>query len=466
MRMPRFVVAAPGSGHGKTTVSMGLMAALKKRGLRVQPYKVGPDYIDPAFHTAVTGRPGINLDGWLLDGEYIKSMVRTYSGDVDISVIEGVMGLYDGIGSDPIAGSTAGIALLLNAPVVLVIQAKGMSCSAAALVYGMKAFQNVGIKAVIVNKPTSVNHYNTVKLAIEKNTDIKVIGYLPEHKEIELKSRHLGLVQSSETEELPVLVEKLANLIEEHIDIDALIKMAEDTNALQGSPLKKVIASEGPPRIAVAMDKAFSFYYHENLEILRRMGAHLRFFSPLKDEKLPENCCGIYIGGGYPEVFAKELEANGSIRREIKEKALDGIPVLAECGGYMYLNRSVKADNENEYGMVGIFEGRAFMTSKLQNFGYAEAAALTDTPYLKSGEKVRIHEFHKSLIQRDNEAYCVKIVKHREEQLEEWLCGMTRGKVFGMYPHIYFPSNMQIASRFVEQCKQYLKQSNDKGEGK
>ncbi len=455
MKTPRIVVAAPGSGHGKTTVSMGLMAALKKRGYRVQPYKVGPDYIDPAFHAAVTDRPGINLDSWMLDAGYIKDMVRTYSDDADISVIEGVMGLYDGMGSDPLAGSTAGVSRLLDSPVVLVIQAKGMSCSAAAMVYGMKTFKDVDIRAVIVNKPSSVNHYRTVKQAIEMNTGVKVIGYLPDQKDIELKSRHLGLVQSSETEELPLLVGKLTDLIEAHIDLEALIRIAEDTHELEGARLEKGTEVSGSPCIAVAKDKAFNFYYHENLQILRRMGANLRFFSPLEDSKLPDNCCGLYIGGGYPEVFAEELEANAGIRQEIKNKALGGMPVFAECGGFMYLNRSVEAETGEEYRMVGIFEGRAYMTNKLQNFGYAEATALQDTPFLKSGERVRVHEFHKSLLHREQEPCCVSIEKQRDGKLEGWQCGMTRENVFGMYPHLYFPANMQFASRFAEACKQY-----------
>lgn len=454
-KIPRLVVAAPGSGSGKTTFSMGLMAAFCRRGLAVQPFKVGPDYIDPAFHTAITRRNSINLDGWMLDEPYLRQMFFHYAREADIAVIEGVMGLYDGYGDDPLEGSTAGIARLLDAPVVLVMTAQGMAASAAALVYGLKEFGNVPIAGIVINKPSSPNHYRTVKQAIEKHTGIKVAGFLPKTAGIELKSRHLGLVQSSETENLSGIIDALAHLVEENVDLDYVQEMAEKSPSFAVPETFLPYGAGANIKIAVAQDKAFSFYYHENLAVLRRLGADLVFFSPIKDIVLPEDCSGLYLGGGYPEVFAREVAANTALMRDIREKADQGLPIYAECGGYMYLNQSFTDGQGETYPFVGIFDGETAMTPSLQHFGYLELEGLTDTVLFEKGDRIRAHEFHKSLIKRKDEDFCIKGSKVKNGQKVEWQCGRKYKNVFGMYPHIYFPANMDFARNFIRHCREY-----------
>lgn len=456
MLLPRLMIAAPSSGQGKTTAAMGIMATLKRRGLRVQPYKVGPDYIDPAFHTAITGQNSVNLDSWLLDSGYLKKMICTYSRDADISIIEGVMGLYDGFGSDPLEGSTAGIAKLLKTPIILVIQANGMAASTAALVYGMKEFGKCDIKAVIINMPSSFNHYNIVKKAIEEHTGVDVIGYIPKSDNIELKSRHLGLVQCCETEHLSLIIEKLADVIEDNIDLEKLLSIAGEAEELHKLPMSAE-RKNTLLKIGVAMDAAFSFYYHENLELMKRLGAELVYFSPLSDQSLPNGIGGIYIGGGYPEVFAERLSMNIDIKIELKKMAEAGMPIYAECGGFMYLNESIQSLEGNVYPMVGIFDGKAEMTERLQNFGYLELEALDDNYMLKDIESLKAHEFHKSKITRQGTAFSIKARKSRNSKLEEWCCGMSYKNVFAMYPHVYFPSNVKYAENFINKCREYLK---------
>lgn len=449
----RLVIAAPSSGSGKTTLSMGLMAAFRQMGLKIQPYKVGPDYIDPAFHQAITGCPGINLDGWMLDQSYIKKMFISYAKEADLALVEGVMGLYDGSGDSPLQGSTAGIAKILEAPVVLVMAANGMAASAAAQVWGLREFGGVNITAVVINKPSSPNHYRTVKQAIEKHTGIKVIGFLPKTEGVELKSRHLGLVQSSETKDLPEIIERLAKLVREHIDLEYLLEVARQAPSMPPVTPEDSAGDGAKVDIAVAWDQAFSFYYHENLEILRRLGARLKFFSPLHDTALPQGCQGLYLGGGYPEVFAPELAANRSMRQSIKQAAEDGLPVYGECGGYMFLNRCFTGADGVSYDFTGVFDGEAMLTEKLQNFGYVELTGTCDTVLFHAGDSIRGHEFHKSLIRRSGGESCIRARKIKFGEVVEWDCGQRYKRTFGMYPHIYFPSNFIFAENFVRQCR-------------
>lgn len=459
IRVPRLVIAAASSGSGKTTLTMGLLAALCRRGMAVQPFKVGPDYIDPAFHTAITGRPSINLDGWMLDDDYIKKMFQSYAREADISVIEGVMGFYDGKGDDPLSGSTAGIAKLVDAPVILVLQAGGMAASAAAVVFGMKEFRQAPIAGVVINKPSSPNHFRTVKEAIEKHTGIPVLGFLPRTEGISLESRHLGLVQSSETDKLPLIIESLAQLVRENIDLEAILRIANEAPPML--PLTFDMETAAPKdkvRIAVAWDKAFAFYYHENFSILRRLGAELVFFSPLADKALPPGCQGIYLGGGYPEVFAETLADNLSIRRSILAAAEGGMPIYAECGGYMFLNKKFTDQTGRSFDFVGFFDGEMELTNRLQNFGYTEITGLCDTILFSQGEKARGHEFHKSVIRRNDQDYCIRGEKIKEGKTITWNCGRQRKRAFGMYPHLYFPSNMDFARNFIRACAAYGKE--------
>ncbi|MGI6686154.1 MAG: cobyrinate a,c-diamide synthase [Bacillota bacterium] len=463
----RLVIAAPSSGSGKTTFSMGLMAAFCRKGLKVQPFKVGPDYIDPAFHTAITGRNSINLDSWLLSDTYIKELFERFSAGADLSIVEGVMGLYDGFGDDLLGGSTAGIAKLLQAPVLLIMTVDAMAASAAAVVYGLKELGRVNVTGVVINKPSSPQHYLMVKRAIEKYAGVQVAGFIPKKAGIELKSRHLGLVQSNETDNLSSIVDALAALIEENVDLEMILAKAKEaplwesvsqktTEKIKGQDFSFGVSSGVTgPKIGIARDQAFSFYYHENLEILRRMGAELVFFSPMKDKALPEGITGLYIGGGYPEVFAKEVSANTSLMQEIRARADQGLPIYAECGGYMYLNKCFKNKEGETFPFVGIFDGECIMTKRLQNFGYLELEGLTDTVLFQKGDRIRAHEFHESLVIRKDKDFCIRGEKIIGGQNISWQCGRKYQNVFGMYPHIYFPANLNFARNFINFCNSY-----------
>ncbi|GKX31287.1 cobyrinate a,c-diamide synthase [Vallitalea longa] len=442
---PRLIISAPHSGTGKTTLTIALMATLCKRGLKVQPYKVGPDYIDPGFHETVTGRPSINIDGWLLEESRNIYLFNKYSKEADINIIEGVMGLYDGYGKEPMLGSTAHISKILKAPVILVMNAKGMSTSAAAIVHGMKTFRDVSLEGVIINIPMSGRHYEILKETIEKNTNVPVIGYLPKLDDVKLESRHLGLIQSSEIEDITAKVNKLAETITSTIDIDKLIEIANNTEMLEDTNILKSNKIYGV-HIAVAKDKAFSFHYNENIEMLKGLGAEIHYFSPLQDKLLPEKCDGIYLAGGYPEVFAKELSNNMSLMQDIKEKADENIPIYAECGGYMYLHETITNLESETYRMVGIFKGGAYMKKRLQNFGYVSIKTKGRTPLFDEDTVFRAHEFHRSVVDRTEEEPTYVI---GEKGNKIWYCGKLYKNAYGMYPHIYFPAEPSIPEKFL-----------------
>ncbi|GMQ55656.1 cobyrinate a,c-diamide synthase [Vallitalea sediminicola] len=442
---PRLIISAPNSGTGKTTLTIALMAALCKRGLKVQPYKVGPDYIDTGFHESVTGRPSINIDGWLLKDQMNRYLFDKYNQDADISIIEGVMGLYDGYGSEPMIGSTAHISKILKSPVILVMNVKGMSTSAAAIVHGMKTFRDISIKGVIINLPMSERHYEILKETIEINTDVPVIGYLPKLDEVKLESRHLGLIQSSEIRDMNAKIHKLADTITDTVDIDKLIEIAGNAEPLE-EPDRVKTNNQFDVHIAVAKDKAFSFHYNENIEILIELGAHIHYFSPLRDKSLPDKCDGIYLAGGYPEVFAKELSNNTSLMEDIRKKADEDIPIYAECGGYMYLHETITNLENETYEMVGIYKGGAYMKKRLQNFGYVSVKADKDTPIFNENTVFRAHEFHRSIVDRTKEPTYITGSKRDKT----WQCGKLYKNVYGMYPHIYFPAELNIPEKFLK----------------
>ena len=370
--MKKILIAGTNSGVGKTTISLGIMQALTKRNLKVQPYKVGPDYIDPSYHTFITGRYSRNLDSYMLDDEKIKYIVKNSSNDADISVIEGVMGLYDGYGIDLDDCTSSYTSKLLKAPVILVINAKAMATSAAAMVLGYKMLDtNVNIAGVITNNVRSESHYNMLKEAIEKYTGVEVLGYFPPNKDFSLESRHLGLVPSMEIETLKIKFDNLADEIEKYINIDRILEIAETEEFDTDFNLDNFIEDNqmNNKTIAVAYDKAFNFYYRENIELFEKLGLNIKYFSPMEDRQLPK-CDYIYIGGGFPEIFGKELHENKEIRQAILSAYEKNIPIYAECGGLMYLGSKLEDNNKNVFDMVGIFNGCSKMSSSLKRFGY------------------------------------------------------------------------------------------------
>ena len=454
MKKPRLVLAGAHSGAGKTSVSTGIMAAFVRRGLTVQPYKVGPDYIDPAFHTFVAGRQSRNLDSWMLDERTIRSLfMRQAPGpEQGLSVIEGVMGLFDGHIQEG-TGSTAHVAQILSAPIVLIINGSGASRSAAALVHGFDRFSpDTRLAGVIVNMVNSRSHYEMLKGFIEKETGVPCFGFLAKNPDMTLESRHLGLVPSVEVEGLSRRLELLAEAVAETVDLDGLLNLAASTPEMEPAPLPVL---PGPPvRLGVARDRAFNFYYDDGLDLLTDLGAELVFFSPLDDAALPPNLEGLYIGGGFPEVFAAELEANQTMRSQIREALEGGLPAYAECGGLMCLSRSITDFEGREYAMTGFFDQKTAMTKRLQNFGYVSVAFEEDTVLGPAGTMVRAHEFHHSRLEGPEPGYVLEVKK---SPARGWRGGLKKKNVLAAYPHLHFHANSALADYFLNQCRKYGK---------
>lgn len=453
MKTPSIVIAGTNSGCGKTTVSMGIMAALVKRGMKVQPFKVGPDYIDPMFHTFITGRDSRNLDSWLLDEDTVRYLFKKNSLDSDIAIIEGVMGFFDGYGGKSIEGSTAHVAQIIGAPVVLVINGEAMSLSAAAIVKGFADFdRTVNIKGVIINNISGERHYQILKEAIERHTGISVLGYLKRESEINLESRHLGLVTSSEVDTLKEKVDLLAAMIEKTIDIDLLLKLSKESNEIAANEI--IIEPVGKPRIAVALDRAFNFYYKDNIDLIKMLGAEIEYFSPISDKKLPQNIDGLYMGGGYPEVWAKELQNNLSMRQDIKKHIEAGLPTYAECGGFMYLTDSLQDKYGNEYDMTGIIPGGCQMTNSLKRFGYVYVKITEDNILAKAGAEIRAHEFHFSEANiKETVTTCYNVSKNNDSSDgKSWTCGFKVNNLLAGYAHMHFWANTEFARGFIKNC--------------
>ena len=399
--MKKILIAGTNSGVGKTTISLGIMQALTKRNMKVQPYKVGPDYIDPSYHTFITGRHSRNLDSYMLDDEKIKYIVNEASKDADISVVEGVMGLYDGLGIDLNSCTSSYASKLLKAPVILVINAKAMAASAAAMVLGYKELdKDVNIGGVILNNVKSKSHYEILKQAIETYCKVEVLGYFPPNSEFSLESRHLGLVPSVEIDSLKYKFDNLADEIEKYIDIDKILEISEVQEVESNFNLDDFINKNRIENksIAIAYDKAFNFYYRENIELLDKLGLEIKYFSPIEDKEVPE-ANYIYIGGGFPEIFKEELDKNESMRLSIKKAHENNIPIYAECGGLMYLGDRLLDKDNKEYEMVGIFEGTSKMTASLKRFGYCYGEAKEDTVLARKSQIIKGHEFHHSIFE-------------------------------------------------------------------
>ena len=453
--MKKILIAGTNSGAGKTTISLGIMQALTKRNLKVQPYKVGPDYIDPSYHTFITERHSRNLDSYMLDDEKIKYIVKNSSKDADISIIEGVMGLYDGYGIDLDDCTSSYTSKLLKAPVILVIDAKAMATSAAAMVLGYKMLDtNVNIAGVITNNVRSESHYNMLKEAIEKYTGVEVLGYFPPNKEFSLESRHLGLVPSVEVETLKIKFDNLANEIEKYIDVDRILEISETEEFDTNFSLDNFVEDNqmNNKTIAIAYDKAFNFYYRENIELFEKLGLNIKYFSPMEDRKLPK-CDYIYIGGGFPEIFGKELHANKEIRQAILNAHENNIPIYAECGGLMYLGSKLEDNNKNVFDMVGIFNGCSKMTSSLKRFGYCLGEATEDTILSKMGDIIKGHEFHHSIFESNEKcAYHMKKIKD-DKVIDEWEGGYSKNNTLATYLHTHFYNNLDCIAKFLNSNK-------------
>ncbi|MEW6446500.1 MAG: cobyrinate a,c-diamide synthase [Bacillota bacterium] len=455
--MRRVMVAGVASGAGKTTVAVGLMAALAARGLRVQGFKAGPDYIDPGFHTASTGRPSRNLDTWMLPADAVREVFLRGCRGADIAVIEGAMGLFDGLGPESESGSTAHLAKLLQAPVILVVDVHGMAASAAAVVLGFKNIDpTVNLAGVIITFTGSERHAALVREAVEGKTGVPVLGALKRDPALGVPERHLGLVPVYETAAVRERIGLIAAAVAGGVNLHAVLRVAEAPPVLEPAGTVFPITPVPPRvRIAVARDAAFNFYYPENLELLQSFGAELAFFSPIADNSLPPGTAGLYLGGGFPEVYAEGLSANATLRSAIKEAADAGMPVLAECGGLMYLSDNITSDGAS-WRMAGVLPVQATLTRKLQRLGYVTAEALMDTCLLRRGEILRGHVFHYSMLagQERRLPAAYRFHFHRGAVQED---GVVYKNVVASYLHTHFMARPGAALRFVNSCAAFAK---------
>ncbi|OMP66740.1 cobyrinate a,c-diamide synthase [Domibacillus epiphyticus] len=449
----RIVIAGTGSGSGKTTVTLALLGALMRRNLSVQPFKCGPDYIDPTYHTAICGRLSRSLDSWMGDADTMTAIFKRASFDADISVIEGVMGMFDG--KNPLLddGSTADISRILDAPVLLVIDASGTARSAAAIVKGFQSMAPGRIKGVIANKTGSASHFKIIEQAVMQECGIPVIGHLNKMPGVTMPERHLGLVPAVERGDLNDLFDTLADAAEKTIDIEQLLAIAQTTDL---PPVQSALfeSEHGQPvTIAVAKDSAFHFYYEENIEILRSLGANIHYFSPLAGELIPDDADALYIGGGFPEEFAPLLAAQCEARKSIKRAVESGMPTLAECGGFMFLTDELMTVDNHVYPMCGIIPGRTIMKTTRAALGYREMTALTGA-WLPDGLTVKGHEFHYSVFEPSSTVVPAYQSAGRFGAKPD---GCIRYNAVTGYAHIYFPSNKDFAAAFVSAARAFTR---------
>jgi cobyrinic acid a,c-diamide synthase len=447
-----FVVAGAASSSGKTVITLGIMEALRKRGLTVQPFKAGPDFIDPGHHAALLKKPSYNLDGWMMGKKGVRNTFYRNIRGSDIGVVEGVMGLFDG--KDGEEGSTAEVSKFLGLPVVLVLDASKTARSIGATVLGFEKFDpGVDIRWVIFNKTGSLAHCKALKDAVLRDSKIKVLGCIPRDEALTIPSRHLGLVTSGDISKgaWGRLVRRAARTIEENIDLDGFLGDLKRRGKVKPEGrLRSIRPAKPEVRIAVARDRAFCFYYKENLEALESCGARLVPFSPLKDRSLPDCVDGIYIGGGYPELYGPELEANIPLRKEIKALSKKGLPIFAECGGLMYLGRSI-ADKEGvRYGLCGVFPWTTRMLKKRKALGYREVS-ISPCPVLPAGGVVRGHEYHYSEISGGPDVKTVfSFMDRYGKRVRE---GYLYRNTLASYVHVHFASNPAFAEGFVKMCQ-------------
>lgn len=449
-RINRVLFAGTNSGCGKTTITCGIMQALVDTGLSLSSFKCGPDYIDPMFHSKVIGTRSANLDSYFTQENTLKDLLYETSIGSDISIIEGVMGYYDGIGLTS-KGSAYEISSITQTPVILIIDAKGMSTSLGAMMEGFLHYkENSNIKGVIFNRLPPTLYEKVKKMA--QDIGITPFGYLPARKEFEIESRHLGLVTADELSDTKEKLQLLGQTMKETVDLNGIIKLSESAAELHVSAMKKTTKKSGI-KIGVAKDNAFCFYYRENLELLEALGVELVYFSPLSSKQLPPHMNGLYLGGGYPELYASELSANKGLLEQIKTSILEGMPTIAECGGFMYLHEELEDKWGQIHPMAGLISGRSFKTDRLKYFGYVQMTAKQDSLLARQGESIKAHEFH--YWDSENRGTAFDIEKAAKDK--QWDGIHVTDSFYGGYPHLYFHSNPTLAKRFVDKCSDFSK---------
>lgn len=447
LRIPRFMISAPGSGSGKTTIVCGLLKALMNMGLKTAAFKSGPDYIDPMFHSKVIGAKSRNLDLFMLGASTTRYLAAKNSQDADIAVFEGAMGFYDGMGKMDEA-SAYKLACVCDVPVILVVNGKGAALSLAAQIKGFKDFRaDSHIAGAIINNVNPMS-YLFYKDVIEQETGIKLLGYFPVMKDCNFESRHLGLITAEEIGDLQTIVDRLAVQAAKSVDLQELLTIARQAEPLQYDEQK--IRAVGKARIAVAQDKAFCFYYQDALDLLSELGAELVPFSPLTDKYLPEDCQGLILGGGYPEIYAQQLAANRTMLNNIRQALQQGMPCFAECGGFMYLLEHYR-EGEQVYGWAGVIAGETVMTNKLNRFGYVHLTAQNDNLLCRKGEKINGHEFHYSDSSNNGSSFLAEKASGKGA----WQCAHANENIYAGYPHIHLWGNPVFARNFVQRCCEY-----------
>lgn len=445
MHIPRIMLAATKSGSGKTLITSAFLEEMKERSRKVQAFKCGPDYIDPKFHEKVTGVPCVNLDTWFTDHRKTRELFCEHVSETgaDLAVIEGVMGLYDGLGGTQKEGSSYDLAVALQCPILLIIDAKGMGLSMEAEISGFLSMDTEHlIRGVILNR-TSKAFCKIMKQRIEADLPVRVAGCFPEDKSLHLDSRHLGLMLPGEVEELQEMERRAAENLREAADLDMIQSIAEGAPAMR---YKKTVLTTRPVscRIGVAMDEAFDFYYEDNLRLLEKMGAEIVPLSPIRDSSLPKGIDGLYLGGGYPELYARQLSENTSMRGEIRAAVSEGLPTIAECGGFMYLHDKIRLPDGAEYPLAGIVHGTCFYAGHLVRFGYMELRE-KEPNFLQKGESIRGHEFH--YYDSDCNGDGCKALKPVSGRT--WDCVHETDHSFFGFPHLYWPSCPGFAAEFL-----------------
>ena len=451
MKVPRILLAAGASGSGKTLITCGLLQALVNRGLKTASFKCGPDYIDPMFHSRVIGTKSRNLDTFFTDKEITRYLLCQNAADCEISVMEGVMGFYDGVAGTTTRASAYDLACVTDTPVILIVNSRGMSVSLAAYVKGFMEYRKDShIEGVIFNQMSPML-YPRMKKLLEDELGVRVLGYVPKAEDCVIESRHLGLVLPDEIPELQANLQRLSEILEKTLDIDGIIQLAEGAPEIEAQEPVLDFCVKKDLRIGVADDEAFCFFYEDNFRILEKMGAELVRFSPVRDQKLPYGLDGLLLYGGYPELNGRELENNTSMREDIK-KALDAsMPCMAECGGFMYLHDEMEGMDGNIYHMAGVIPGKAYRTPRLNRFGYV---TLTQKQTVLGSDmlgEIPAHEFHYFDSENCGKAFLAK----KPESKREWECIHGTETMLAGFPHLYYYGNPKVPEAFLRACMTY-----------
>ena len=445
MKIPRILLAAGASGSGKTLITCGLLQAFVNRGLKTASFKCGPDYIDPMFHSRVIGTKSRNLDTFFTSEKITRGIFQKNASGCDISVMEGVMGYYDGVGGTTTKASAYDLARSTSTPVILIVNSKGMSVSLAAYIKGFLEYRKDScIKAVIFNQMSPML-YPRMKALVEQELGISVLGYVPKAEDCVIESRHLGLVTAGEVEQLSARIDKMAELVEKSVDVDRLLEIAATAPDIREEPYRLEPIAGARPIVAVARDEAFSFYYEENLRALEDLGCELAFFSPLCDSDLPRGTSALYLGGGYPELHARQLSENAPMREAVRRAVESGMPTVAECGGFLYLQHEIADSEGRRWPVAGALEGSSENGGRLSHFGYVELTSQRDGLYGPRGTRIRAHEFHYWQSTCPGGDFWAQ--KPRRDK--GWPCMTTTPSLVAGFPHVYYPANPDVARAFA-----------------